>query len=70
MQLRSAGDELEEPGVSVEMDGEPWIGAEFDQDLFQYAGVERLRQTHQQKRLECREHAAASGPDNLEGQLN
>ena len=65
-----SGEELEETGVSVETNGEPWIGAEFDQDLFQCAGVERLRQTRRQKRLECREHAAASGPDNLEGQLN
>ena len=80
VQPRSAGDELEhrdesgeelkETGVSVETDGEPWIGAEFDQDLFQCAGAERLRQTRRQKRLERREHAAASGPDNLEGQLN
>ena len=53
----------------METDGEPWIGAEFDQDLFQCAGVEQLRQTRRQKRLECRKHAAASGPDNLEGQL-
>lgn len=64
------GEELEETGVSVETDGEPWIGAEFDQDLFQCAGVERLRQTRRQKRLTRREHVAASGPDNLEGQLN
>ena len=53
----------------METDGEPRIGAEFDQDLFQCAGVEQLRQTRRQKRLECRKHAAASGPDNLEGQL-
>ena len=34
------GEELEETRVSVETDGEPWIGAEFDQDLFQGACVE------------------------------
>ena len=36
------GEELEETRVSVETDGEPWIGAELDQDLFQCVGVERL----------------------------
>ena len=51
-------------------DREPRIGAEFDQDLFQGADRERLKQIRRQKRLQRREHAATAGPDSLEHQLN
>ena len=41
----ASGEELEEMGESVGTDREPRIGAEFDQDLFQGADRERLKQT-------------------------